>query len=161
MNFTLSGRLVIAFSFFISMALTILPIPDTAAMLMPSWTLLVLMYWCIALPQRVSVGTGWLLGILMDILSGSLLGLHALIYSLGAYLSHQLYPRLRNYPVWQQAGLMLIFLIFVQTISLWLKQINNNFDLSFIYWTPAITGALCWPVMFALLRFFRRHFRVQ
>jgi len=45
---------------------------------MPSWTLLAFMYWNIALPHKVSVGTGFITGLLFDTLIGSTLGQNAL-----------------------------------------------------------------------------------
>jgi len=161
MNPSWNGSFIIGLSLLISMTLSILPIPDSVAIFMPSWTLLTLLYWCIALPQKISVGSGWLLGILMDILTGNLLGLHALIYATGAYTCHKLYPQLRNFPARQQATILFLFLLFVQAASLWLKQMSNPFELSIQSWVPAITGALCWPIVFTLLRLTRRRYHVH
>ncbi len=52
----------------------------------PSWFLLILTYW-MALPHRVSVGTSFILGIIVDSIQGSALGVHALSLALFAISS--------------------------------------------------------------------------
>ena len=161
MNTPVHGTFIISLSFIISMAVSIIPVPDTVAIIMPSWTLLTLMYWCIALPQKISTGTGWLVGFLFDVLTGNLLGLHALIFATGAYLSHRSYSQIRHFPTWQQAAILFIFLLFAQAASLWPKETNNHFGISILTLVPAITGALSWPILFTVLRLARRRYHVH
>ena len=72
------GGLTIALSFFVALILTIIPLPDWMASFRPEWVALTLIYWSMALPQRVGVGIGWGLGLALDVLKGALLGQHAL-----------------------------------------------------------------------------------
>jgi rod shape-determining protein MreD len=37
--------------------------PDWAASARPEWVVLVLIYWILALPERVGVAAGWLVGL--------------------------------------------------------------------------------------------------
>ena len=50
------GTGVIVLTFVIALLLTVIPLPDWARYLRPDWVGLVLIYWCMALPDRV----GWL-----------------------------------------------------------------------------------------------------
>ncbi len=68
------GNWVIVLSLLIALVLTLLPLPPWAAPYRPDWVALALIYWCLALPERVSVGIGWSMGLLLDGLSGTLLG---------------------------------------------------------------------------------------
>ncbi|MEO1888748.1 MAG: rod shape-determining protein MreD [Cycloclasticus sp.] len=156
-----SGGFIIYLSLFIAMCLSVAPWPNQLAIVMPSWTLLTLMYWNIALPHKVSVGTGFMTGLLLDVLTGSTLGQNALIFSIASFLSHTLYSRLRNYHVWQQACFILLFLLIMQLLSLWISRFTHYFDAGYGYWTQAFTSAMIWPVVFASLRLVRRRFRVQ
>lgn len=156
-----SGRWVIYLSLFITMCLSIAPWPSHLATLMPSWTLLTLMYWNIALPHKVSIGTGFITGLLFDTLTGSILGQNALIFSLASFLSHKMYSRLRNYRLWQQAGFILLFLLAMQLLSLWISRFTHYLDASYSYWLQAVISAIMWPALFVALRSLRRHFRVQ
>lgn len=156
-----SGSLIIYLSLFFSMCLSIIPLPNPIAVLMPSWTLLTLMYWGMALPHKVSIGTGWVTGLLFDALSGSILGQHALIFSITTFFSHTLYSRLRNYRIWQQAIFILFFLLLVRLLSLWVSQLNYPLETDYRYWLQVVISALSWPIIFSTLRLVRRRFRVQ
>ena len=52
------GQLIILATFLAALVLTMLPWPHWTEQFRPDWVGLVLIYWCIALPQRVGVGTG-------------------------------------------------------------------------------------------------------
>ncbi|MBZ0070269.1 MAG: rod shape-determining protein MreD [Thiohalobacteraceae bacterium] len=154
------GGAIIIFTFVVALILTVVPLPNELRMLRPDWVLLVLIYWCMALPQRVGVGIGWLLGLFTDALTGTLLGQHALAYSLVAFLTLKLHQRLRLYPLWQQALSMLVLLALGQLLILWVNGIVGRPIHSWLYWMPSLIGALLWPVVFLLLRGLRRTFRV-
>lgn len=143
------------------MCMDIAPWPNHIASFMPNWTLLVLMYWNIALPHKISIGTGFVIGLLFDTLSGAALGQNALIFSIASFLSHTLYSRLRNYLVWQQAIIILFFLLLMQLLSLWISQFSYHFEVGIEYWLQALSSAIIWPFVFATLRLTRRRFRVQ
>ena len=75
----LSTTLTIAISVMIALVLTIIPLPEWGEALRPAWVALVVFYWVLALPERFNIGWAWLTGLLLDALTGSLLGAHALV----------------------------------------------------------------------------------
>jgi rod shape-determining protein MreD len=72
------GIWVIVLTFFIAYLLAIVPVPEWAMSYRPEWVPLVLIYWVMALPYRVGIGSAWIAGLVLDILEGSILGLNAL-----------------------------------------------------------------------------------
>jgi rod shape-determining protein MreD len=154
------GGITIIASLVAALLLTVLPLPDWAQDLRPPWATMVLVYWCIALPDRVSVGTGWLVGILLDGLTGTLLGQHALGLSLVAFLAAKLHLRIRLFPLWQQALTILVLLLVERLLALWTMGIAGFPAPSLWYWTPPLVGMLLWPWLFIILRDLRRRFRV-
>lgn len=154
------GGSIIILTLLAALMLTTVPLPDDLRILRPDWVLLVLIYWCMALPHRVGVGFSWLLGLLTDVLTGMLLGQHALAYSIVIYLTLKLHQRLRLYPLWQQALSILVLLTLSQLLLLWINGMIGRPIHSWLYWMPSLLGAFLWPFIFIFLRGLRRAFRV-
>ncbi len=154
------GSSVVWLSLGAALLLMILPLPEWARAFRPQWAVLVLIYWCLALPHRVSVGTGFLLGLLLDVLTGTLLGQHALGLSLVAYLAVQLHARIRVFPLWQQAFAVLVLLVMEHMLSLWVMAATGQATPTLRYWAAPLVGALLWPWVFVTLRNVRRRFKV-
>jgi rod shape-determining protein MreD len=157
---TLKARLALAGTFLAAILLNIVPIPLWAEPFRPDWVALTLIYWCIAAPHRVNVGSGWLLGLVLDVLYGSLLGLHALAKSVVAYAAVRLHLKLRMFPLWQQAVAVLVLLLVNQVIVIWIRSAVGQAPETIAYWTPSIVGMLMWPWLFVILRDVRRRMKV-
>ena len=155
------GSGVIALTFIVALMLTMLPLPDWAMFLRPEWATMVLIYWCMALPQRVGVAVGWCVGLLLDVIHGAVLGQYALALSLVAYITLSLHQRLRIYPLAQQALVILMLLLLQQLLVIWIKGFLGQSPESLQYWLPSFTSMLLWPWMFLILRDVRRNFRVK
>ena len=155
------GRLVIIVTLCIAMLLTILPMPDWARPFRPQWVTLVMLYWAIALPHRVGVGSGFVAGIMLDVLTGTLLGQHALGLSVVTFVAIQLHQRIRVFPFWQQSLGILILLVMEHLLALWVTGATRGISPGLIYWSVPLIGALLWPWVFVTLRKVRRHFKVS
>ena len=156
--------LIIVITIVLGMVLAIIPIPDSVPVqlgfLRPDWVAMVLVYWIIALPQRIGLITAWVVGLLMDVLLGSLLGQHAFSYIAIAYIASNLYQRLRMFTVWQQALILFAMLGLNQLINFWSESIAGLAEWTLWYLLPALIGAFLWPWIFMSLRFVRRRFHV-
>ena len=155
------GGGVILASFIIALMLTVVPLPDTAALLRPEWVALVLIYWCLAVPTRVGVGVGWISGLVLDVARGTLLGQHALALSLVAFIALNLHQRVRVFPLWQQAVIVLLLVVLQQLLVVWVRGITGHAPDLWLYLLPAVTSMVIWPWLFILLRYTRRHFQVK
>ncbi len=154
------GLWIVWLTFAFALMLAILPLPDWARPYRPQWVTLTLIYWCLALPHRISVGTGFGLGILLDVLTGTLLGQHAMGLSLIAFIAVQLHARIRVFPLWQQALAILLLLTIDHMLSLWVMGASGRTPPGLLYWVVPVVGAVLWPWVFVTLRNLRRHFRV-
>jgi rod shape-determining protein MreD len=162
MNPTLSlqGFLIILISFLLALMLSIMPLPDWAINFRPQWLPLVLIYWVIALPHRVSLGVAWILGFLLDGLYGTVLGEHALALVIVAYVAEKLYRQLRMFPLMQQALSVFLFIILYQGLLLWIQGVLGQLPNVRWFWISALTSMIIWPWLFTLLRACRRKFMV-
>jgi rod shape-determining protein MreD len=121
----------------------------------PDWVLLIIIYWTLAIPEKLGVFNAWIVGLLIDVLTGRLLGQHALAYALISYACLKLHKRLRLYPIPRQALFIFCCLFFSQILVFWIEDIQSPTKFELVFWLPAFTGTLMWPVVFFILRFFR------
>jgi rod shape-determining protein MreD len=154
------GGGAIVFTFIIALLLTIVPLPEWARYMRPDWVGLVLIYWCMALPERVGVGSGWLAGLLVDLLTGSVLGQHALALTVIAFLTIKFHQRVRLFPILQQAFTVLVLLVLHQLIALWISRFIGRPGVPWYFWSPSLIGTLIWPPVYNMLRGIRQGFRV-
>ena len=155
------GYGVIMLTFLVAYVLAVLPLPQWLQWGRPEWVALTLIYWCIALPQRVGIATGLVLGVGLDVLEGALLGQNALALIAVALLSLILYQRLRVYSLWQQAGVVFMLVGINQLICQWVQNLEDIRALPRLFLLPALSSALLWPVVLHILRGLRRRYRVS
>ncbi len=154
------SRVTIVITFIIALILNVVPGPVWAEPFRPDWVGLILIYWCLATPTRVGVGSGWMAGLALDVLYGSLLGQNALAKALVAYLAVKFHLQLRMFPRWQQAVSVLILLAINQLIVIWIRGAVGQAPDSLSYWLSSIVGMLIWPWLFVILRDVRRRVHV-
>ncbi len=155
-----SGIVIYLMTVVIAMGLRIVPFSPGLDQFNPDWVLLVLIYWSLALPDRVGVFNGWLMGLLTDVLTGRLLGQYALIYSLICYFCVKLHKRIRHYPIPQQSVFVFFCLLLAQLIVFWIESMQTSNRLQIAFWYPVLSGTLFWPVVYLLLRFVRIQGRI-
>ena len=155
------GGGVIVLSFILALALHMLALPEWAEPLRPDWLVLVLVYWCIAIPERVGVIIGWLAGLLLDVTNGALLGQNALTLAIVAYLALRLHQRIRVFPLWQQSVSVMLLVALHLMLTLWIKGIIGQSIETWVYWLSALSSLLAWPLVYLTLRHLRREYRVR
>jgi len=154
------GYGIILLTFLIAYVLAVIPLPAWLIWARPEWVALTLVYWTIALPHRVGIATGMLLGLGLDVLEGAVLGQNALALIAVALLSLVLYQRLRVYSLWQQASVVFMLVGINQLICQWVQNLQGVGAGSLLFLLPAVTSALLWPLALHVLRGLRRRYRV-
>jgi rod shape-determining protein MreD len=151
------NSLMVFFSVLIALMLSSLPLPDAVIVFRPEWLMLVLIYWCMTIPDRIGIFIGWLLGLVLDVMYGSLLGQHAMALAIVAFLVNIFHLRVRVFPLWQQSFMVFLMAIVYLTLTAWVRGLAGEFPITWGYWMPALTSALVWPLIYIILRDLRRH----
>lgn len=152
--------LTIFTSLVMALALSLLPMPDWTIWLKPAWVLLILIYWTMTAPQRVGVFMAWTMGMMIDLLNGSLLGEHAFALTIVIYFVSRMHIRLRVYPLMQQGMTIFFFVLFYQFILYCIQGFIGVLPNSHLYWLSSFTSMLLWPWLYVFMRDWRRWFKV-
>lgn len=138
------NRAFIAFTMLVAFVLNVLPwgrltwVPDFLA--------LVLVFWNIHQPRKVGIGIAFLFGLLMDVHDGSLLGEHALAYSILSYGAISMHRRVPWFgPIGQMLHLLPLFLI-ARLVSMAVRLAVGGNVPDWSYFEAALTSALLWPL---------------
>ena len=152
---------VIWLTLVLALLLGVAPMPPFMEIGRPLWLALFLSFWVLALPHRIGMISAWCLGLVEDVLFGSLLGQNALILTLIIFLVLSLHRRLQMFPMWQQSLVLLVVLGIAQLVQLWLNALTGNRPPTLAFVLPALISALLWPWVFAILRGLQHRFAVN
>ena len=152
---------VVLFTFTVAFIFALVPVPAWLMWARPEWLALVLVYWTIALPHRVGIFTGLILGLVLDVLEGAVLGQNALALTVLGALALILYQRMRVTSVWQQSAMVFLLVGINQLICQWIQNLQGVAAPSLLFLLPALSSALLWPVILHVLRLLRRYYQVN
>lgn len=151
--------IAVVITLLLAMILDIGLLPSLSAYL-PLWTLLVTIYWVLYLPLRINIGLAWGVGLCMDILRDTPMGVYALCFLVSAMVIYLFHQRVRYYPLWQQCLVIFSISMLVQLIALWFR---TGFPLALgilTYFMMPISNALLWPILAELLLKTRQRFYI-
>jgi len=163
MNRDIKNQILIFLTLFIALYIDSYLFLSYLQTIKPTLVLLTLIYWNMALPDRVGITASLSFGIFVDLIEGSLLGLHALLFVLITYICQRFFYQFRVSPLWQQSFILFfLFLLYKQVFALDLININEDLTNlsdrlfivnSFLY---ALFSSLIWSPLVLTLRYFRR-----
>ena len=135
----------------VALAMPVLPWPEMLALVMPVWLMLVAMYWNLETGRLNHLGVAFVLGLTLDLLQGGALGQYALVMVVLVFMLNQYRNRLRFFPPWQQAAVVLVALLLERlAVALWWLYLEGLWPPA-LWWLAALTGAALWPWLFLLL----------
>ena len=163
MSRDIKNQLLIFLTLFIGLYVDTYLFTSDFQMWQPTFVLLTLIYWNMALPDRIGIMAALSFGIFTDLLEGSLLGFHGILFVLITYACQRFFYQFRVSPLWQQSfTLFFLFILYKQVFALDFmntnQELTNLSDLSFFINSLlyAISTAFIWPPLFLTLRYYRR-----
>jgi len=145
-----------ALSLVLTLALSLVPLPQLISSFRPDWVAVVLLYWSLTAPRRFSLLTAFWMGIVLDTLSGSLLGQHALALLVIVYVAERLHLRIRVFPVSQLGLTVLALLGLYEFILFWIDGVAGRTVPLSERWGPPLAGTLVWLALLAVFDSGRR-----
>ena len=120
-------------------------------------TLMVLIYWNMALPKNIGLIWAMIFGFCLDINQEILLGSHVILFLFISYFTQRYFHRLRAlYTIQQSLFVAIIVLIYQIFLISFLSEFNDTIIIELVLMT--IMAALIWPIIFGILRQLRIKF---
>lgn len=127
------------------------PFPDWLSAPRPFLLALVVAYWILETPQKMRLGRVFLIGLLLDLVSFSMLGEHALRLLLIGGILHLMRSRFHFYLAWQQSGFLMLIL-YADLVVLWLMRLSQGLPMEQAeIWGSPILALLIWPWLYIFL----------
>lgn len=142
--------LVVFFTLAIALVLQLFPWSGLGINLRPDFILVALLYWVLRAPHLCNIGIAWFAGFLVDLASGSLLGQHALAFTVTAFLALLYQRRLVLFNRAQLAAYVLVLLLVARMLILLLKLFAGNEAPDWRYLLPIVSSMLLWQLFVVL-----------
>lgn len=141
----------VAVSVFVAFALSIVVLPDMLAPLRPAIVPMVAFYWIMHFPDRFGLLIACSLGLMLDVLTGSLLGSHVLALVVPCYCVARLARIYRFSPLWQQALMLLPLWALYAFVLFWIDGVTNRNADALLRFGPLLSTVVCWPLLSVVL----------
>lgn len=137
-------------SFFVALALTFIPEPLRAWC--PNWMLLWVICWTIICPSKIGLAKVAFAGLLVDLITGSLMGAHVISYVVLAVICFRVRPLFMFYPILQQTLLFAMYGLLNAMTLFWLNSLLVHQPLGWDYWWQVLSFAIFWPLVAAFAK---------
>lgn len=138
-------------SLLVAMLLMVMPVAPVLQPLRPAWIALVLAYWIIETPEKVSMTLAFFLGLIEDLVVGSVMGENALRLVVITFILMQFRARIRFFPLSQQALIIAALLFNDRLISTALHAFWGVPNPPVLAWVTPLIGFALWPLIFMAL----------
>lgn len=141
------NRLPAVVTIVVALMLMVLPLPDQIRPFRPDWLTLTLVYWAMMMPRTWSVGSAWIIGLLIDVGQGTILGQHALALTFVVFITVKFHLLMRVFPMQQLTLTVFALLALYQFILFWINGVAGVTVDPVYYWGPVISGTILWPAV--------------
>ena len=146
-----SRRLPVIGTLLVGLMLSIMPLPEMIAPFRPDWLALLVIFWAMQLPRTWSVGSAWLVGLILDVSYGTMLGQHALALCVVVFITVRFHLLMRVFPLSQLSATVFALLALYQFLLFWINGVAGVSAPAVTYWAPVVTGTLIWPLLYMFL----------
>ena len=112
----------------------------------PDVLAVVLVFWTVHQPLRISIGGAFVFGLLMDVHQGGLLGQHALAYTVLSFFAITIHRRLLWFSVASQAAQVLPLFVVAHAVELAVGMLSGGTFPGFSLLVAPLAEAVLWPV---------------
>ena len=138
-------------SFLVGLLFAVIPLPAMVQPLRPYLLAMLVAYWAMEAPTRVGFGTAFVLGVLADLATASVLGEQGFRLVVIAWLVQHFRTRLRFFPLWQQAAAVGLLLFNDRVVTWFIHALVGAPPVGMTWWLSPLLGVLLWPWLYVLI----------
>ncbi|BAC24745.1 mreD [Wigglesworthia glossinidia endosymbiont of Glossina brevipalpis] len=154
-------RIFIIYSLFlISLILQIISWPQNFNLLKPSWVYIIFSCLLLIYPEKINIGTGFILGLILDLHLGSTLGMHSISISFLAYLILINIKYFYKTSLFKQSLYISFFISIVKLSILIIQLVISNTLLQINFFENILIDIIMWPWIFSLIKNILCYFNV-
>lgn len=136
---------------FAAVVLSVVPLPTSIAPFRPDFVPLAFLYWSLLSARSLGLVTAFFAGLVLDTLTGALVGEHALALLLIVYLSQRFYLRIRVFPASQLTLTVMGLLSIYEFMLFWIDGVAGRTVPLVERWGPVVSGTVLWMLVLLLL----------
>jgi rod shape-determining protein MreD len=144
--------LLLLISSLLAGVLTLINLPQWLFYFRPDWLALIVIFWIMVLPERLSLGYACINGIFLDVLTVKPFGLNALGFVLLGYFVSMWSTQMRVLSLWQQGLFVTILILLMKLVVGVVATFSSDFVFSSYYFLSAVGNMLFWFVISVLYR---------
>ena len=148
----MKSRIIIFITYVIAMCITVWPLPAAMQNWWPDFVFLTLIFWVLKRPYQAHLSLVFVLGLYMDLLTGTMLGQHALPYVITSYFIIRFASRLQFVALAQQMVVVLFLVLFNRLLQYFIMKIFGQWNGSGWYWFALVMSPLLWLVVQSVLK---------
>ena len=118
---------------------------------MPDFLALVLVFWCVHQPRLVGIGVAFFFGVATDVHQSSLLGQHAMSYTVLGFMAVMIHRRLLWFTVPSQAMQVLPMFVAAHALELTVRIMSGALFPGWTILLAPLLEALLWPLVSVVL----------
>jgi rod shape-determining protein MreD len=148
-------------SVFVALVLAVVQLPDWLFYFWPDWIAIIVVYWALAVPDKVGPFVGFIIGTLLEVLFVRKFGVLGFGLATLAFIVNATNQQLRVLSIWQQMLLIGVFISIFKLSTGWLSGMVSGFTITPEYWYSILGSVLIWPFAYILLDELRRAVRIS
>lgn len=134
-------------NFLVVFILAIIPFPNGVELyVMPDFLILMIIYWVMRQPETLPLWLFFVLGLLVDIVALHRLGVHALLFTLVAYILHLTHKKMSISSMGKQTLTIFLILLGIRLLKAVIDWYISGHFPSVLYFFPVFTTTLLWPI---------------
>lgn len=154
MNFsTTSTYILIWFTICVSLICSIIKLPLALDSFMPNYLAMVLLFWATIAPERFNVLSAWFSGLLLDLLLGTTLGVHATAFGFMVWILIAQFKNIVFYSLLQKSLVVGSINFFGHFLLFWIEHIFGVVTVDYEIFGSSLTTFLVWPILYIILNY--------